>query len=64
MMSVISYGAVFQDIMIELCKREANQAADNLAKRAMQCKQSCTWDDEPSSFILDSLASDVTILNE
>jgi len=42
----------FQDIMIEHCNREANQAAHNLARRAMQCKQNCTWDDEPPSFIL------------
>ena len=41
----------FQDIMIEHCNREANQAAHNLA-RAMQCKQNCTWDNEPPSFIL------------
>jgi ribonuclease HI len=54
----------FQDIMIEHCNREANQAAHNLAKRVMQCKQNCTWDDKPPSFILDCLASDITILNE
>jgi ribonuclease HI len=32
----------FQNIMIEHCNREANQAAHNLARRAMQCKQNCT----------------------
>jgi hypothetical protein len=50
--------------MIEHYKREANQAAHNLARRAMQLKENCTWDNEPPSFILDLVANDVTILNE
>jgi ribonuclease HI len=37
----------FQDITIEHCNREANQAAHSLARRAMQLKQNCIWDDEP-----------------
>lgn len=32
----------FQDITIEHCNREANQAAHNLARIAMQSKQNCT----------------------
>jgi ribonuclease HI len=54
----------FQDISIEHCSREVNQVAHNLAKRAMQLKQTCTWIDEPLSFILDLLTNNVTILNE
>lgn len=54
----------FQDISIEHCSREVNQVAQNLAKRAMQLKQTCTYVDEPPSFILDLLTNDVTILNE
>jgi hypothetical protein len=54
----------FQDITIEHCNREANQVAHSLARRAMQSKQNCTWDDEPPNFILDFLANEVTILNK
>ena len=54
----------FQDISIEHCSREVNQVAHNLAKRAMQLKQTCTWVDEPPSFILQFLANDVMLLNE
>jgi hypothetical protein len=54
----------FQDISIEHCIREVNHVAHNLAKRAMQLKQTCTWVDEPPSFILDLLTNDITILNE
>jgi hypothetical protein len=43
----------FQDISIEHCSREINQVTHDLAKRAMQYKQTCTWVDEPFSFILD-----------
>jgi hypothetical protein len=42
-----------QDIPIKHCSREVNQVARNLAKRAMQYKQTCTWVYEPFSFILD-----------
>jgi ribonuclease HI len=42
----------FQEISIEHCSRDANQAAHELAKRAMLLKQNCTWDHEPHSFIL------------
>jgi ATP:corrinoid adenosyltransferase len=54
----------FHDISIEHCSREANQVTHNLARRAWQYKQNCTWVDEPPSFILDSLTHGVTILNE
>jgi hypothetical protein len=54
----------FHDISIEHCRREANQVAHNLARRARQYKQNCTWVDEPPSFVLDSLMNNVTILNE
>jgi hypothetical protein len=53
----------FQDISIEHGSREVNQVAHNLAKRAMQYKQTCTCVDESPSFILDLLINDITILN-
>jgi ribonuclease HI len=40
----------FQDIQIEHCNMEANQAAHNLARRVMQVKQNCMWDDDPLAF--------------
>ena len=54
----------FQDISIEHCSREANQVAHNLARRARQHRQNCTWVDEPPNFILDLVINDVTILDE
>jgi hypothetical protein len=54
----------FQDISIEHCSREANQVAHNLARRAGQHRQNCTWVDEPPNFILDLVINDVTILDE
>jgi hypothetical protein len=54
----------FQEISIEHCSRDANQAARELAKRAMLLKQNCTWNDEPPGFILAFVINDVTILNE
>ena len=54
----------FQEISIEHCSRDANQAAHELAKRAMLVKQNCIWDNEPPSFILAFVINDITILNE
>jgi hypothetical protein len=54
----------FQDISIEHCSREANQVAHNLARRARQHRQNCTWVDDPPNFILDLVINDVTILDE
>jgi hypothetical protein len=42
----------FQDITIEHCNREANQAAHNLARRVRQLKKNCSWDDEPLTLFL------------
>jgi hypothetical protein len=54
----------FQEISIEHCERETNQVAHELAKRAMISKNYCIWDDDPSSFIVDLLSNDVTILDQ
>jgi hypothetical protein len=43
--------------------KEANQVADELARRAMVTKENCIWDDDPPSFIIQLLSNDVTILN-
>jgi hypothetical protein len=37
----------FREISIELCGRETNQVAHELAKRSMISKNYCIWDDDP-----------------
>ena len=37
----------FQEISIEHCSRDANRVAHELARRAMQTKTGCIWDEEP-----------------
>ena len=49
----------FEDITIEHCDRESNQAAHVLARQAMQTKENCIWDDEPPSFIIETIMKDV-----
>lgn len=43
------------------CRREANKAAHEIARVCFIDKMSCIWDDEPPSFLLESLVNDVTI---
>ena len=50
-------------ISIEHCSREANKTAHELARRGMQTELNCNWDDEPPSFILESLMNDVISLD-
>ena len=54
----------FQKISIEHCRRETNQVAHELAKKAMISKIYCIWDDDPPSFIVDLLSNDVTFLDQ
>jgi len=54
----------FEEISIEHCYRETNQAAHLLASRAMQTKQNCVWDDDRPSFIFDCIVNDNSILSE
>jgi hypothetical protein len=48
-----------QMISIEHCSGEANETVHELARRGMQMKLNCNWDDEPPSFILEFLMNDV-----
>jgi ribonuclease HI len=50
------------DVSFKFCPREANQVAHELASYSYSNKISCNWDDDPPSFLLDKLLSDVTIL--
>jgi ribonuclease HI len=52
----------FGKVAIEFCNREANLVANELARVSFSSGRSCTWVDEPPSFILSKLVSDVTIL--
>ena len=54
----------FQEVSMEHLNREANQVAHELARRAMITKKNCIWDDDPPSFIIHTLANDVTIFNQ
>jgi ribonuclease HI len=44
------------------CPRDANKTAHELARKCFIDKNSCNWDDEPPSFLLDTLIYDVTVL--
>jgi ribonuclease HI len=48
------------DVEFKFCPREANQVAHELARHSFISKTSCTWDDDPPSFLLDRLLNDVT----
>jgi hypothetical protein len=52
----------FGKVAIEFCNREANQVAHELARVSSSSGRSCTWVDEPPSFLLQPLLHDVTIL--
>jgi ribonuclease HI len=54
----------FQEISIEHVRREDNQVAHELARRAMNSRMNCIWDDDPPAFILSFLANDVTTLDQ
>lgn len=54
----------FDNVPLEYCNREANRVAHELARSAFSSRNSCIWDDEPPSFILDCIVNDVTILSE
>jgi hypothetical protein len=49
------------DVSFKFCPREANQVAHELAKYSYSNKISCTWDNDPPSFLLDRLLNDVII---
>lgn len=45
------------------CPREANGAAHEIAKYSFLNKFSCTWDDDPPSWLYSKLVDDVMLLN-
>jgi ribonuclease HI len=49
-------------VKFNYCSREANQVAHELAKFSFLNALSCSWVDEPPSFLLGSLLNDVTIM--
>jgi hypothetical protein len=42
--------------------REANRVAHVIARNSVDSKSSCSWVDEPRSFVLQTLVDDVTII--
>jgi len=50
-------------VRMEHCNRDANKVAHELARQAFYTKDSCIWVDDPSSFILNLMVHDVTILS-
>jgi ribonuclease HI len=44
------------------CFREANSVAHELARHGLSTRSTCTWVDEPPSFLLPSILNDVTIM--
>jgi ribonuclease HI len=49
-------------VTFQFCPREANQVADDIARFCFQNKITCTWDDDPPSFLQNSLVNDITVL--
>ena len=43
------------------CLRDANTVVHELARDSFLNKSSCNWDDDPPSFLLNSLTNDVTL---
>ena len=52
----------FVPCAIEYCNRETNEVAHLLARTSLAEKASCTWADEPPSFIVAALADDVSLV--
>ena len=52
----------FVSCAIEYCNRETNEVAHLLARTSLAEKASCTWADEPPSFIVAALADDVSLV--
>jgi ribonuclease HI len=52
----------FGVVSVEFCNREANHVAHELARISFRSGSTCIWVDEPPSFILSKLVSDVTIV--
>jgi ribonuclease HI len=50
------------EVSFKHCPREANEAADEVARVCCASKISCNWVDNPPSFLLEKLINDVTVL--
>jgi hypothetical protein len=54
----------FSKVNFEYCPREANIVAHELAKSSFQSSSSsCTWDDDPPSFIFPFLINDISVFD-
>jgi ribonuclease HI len=70
--SATSSAAIFDDcrilaagyinISFEHCRREANEAAHEIARFCFENRIDCIWDDEPPSFLLPRMINDVTVI--
>jgi ribonuclease HI len=58
----VDKAASIGSVTYKFCPREANQVAHTLARHSFSNKMNCNWDDDPPSFLLDSLLNDVTNL--
>jgi ribonuclease HI len=58
----VDFASSIGNVTYQFCPREANKVADDIARFCFQNKITCTWDDDPPSFLLNSIVNDVTIL--
>jgi hypothetical protein len=54
--------AGYINISFEHCRREANEAAHEIARFCFENRLDCIWDDEPPSFLLPRMINDVTAI--
>jgi ribonuclease HI len=64
--------AIYADILVQArgigkvefmhCRRDANKVAHEIARNCLSSSTSCSWVNEPSSFILQTLLNDVIIV--
>jgi hypothetical protein len=57
----VDYAANIGNVHYHFCHREANEVAHELARECFSNKVNCNWVDEPPSFILDKILSDVIL---
>jgi ribonuclease HI len=58
----VDLASLIDGINFRHCPREVNRVAHVLARESFRNKITCTWDDDPPSFLLSSLIDDVTEL--
>jgi ribonuclease HI len=57
----IDLAASIGDVSFKHCPRNTNVVTHEIARFGFDSKISCTWDDEPPSFLLSSIINDVTV---